>query len=217
MNGSPSGCRFFWNSDLKIHPATQIIIWMVLVLQAQYWSVPALMLASLATVSISLWLDSGQLQRLLLRIKWIALTILVIYAFTTPGVAWVESAGLFSPTREGVEEGLLQLGRLLCAISGLAILLSILSREQFVEGVYSLSWPLRLFGFSRARLATRLALTLSYAEESLRATASDWRQAIDESMQVRERAPEVIELPLQSPGWLDMLLLVAVLGMGVWS
>ena len=129
----------------------------------------------------------------------------------------METAGLFSPTREGLEDGLLQLGRLLCAISGLAILLSILTREQFIAGVYGLSWPLRLLGLSRERLAMRLALTLSYAEESMRAGVSDWRQAINHSMLVRHTTQDVIELPLQSPGWLDMLLLVAVLGMGMWS
>ena len=67
---------------------------------------------------------------------------------------------------------------------------------------------MRWFGLSRERIAVRLALTLEYAESSMRDTASDWRAAISGAMQPSGGA-EHIELQVQRFGVVDILLLLA--------
>ena len=49
--------------------------------------------------------------------------------------------GVVSPTREGLLDGLLQLGRLVSVLSGLAILLELLPQTQLISGLYSLAYP----------------------------------------------------------------------------
>jgi energy-coupling factor transporter transmembrane protein EcfT len=167
---------------------------------------------------LALRLSAKQLLSLLRRTRWILFSLLLIYAYTTPGTALWAQLGIVSPTREGLLDGLLQLGRLLSVLSGLAILLELLPQTQLISGLYSLAYPLRWLGLSRERIAVRLALTLEYAESAMRDTASDWRSTINAAMQPSTDRTEHIELRLQAFGVIDILVLAtsAVVLIGVW-
>jgi energy-coupling factor transport system permease protein len=201
-----------------IHPTVQLLLWILLVLLAQRWQLVPLLVMCVLCGGTALWVGSVQFLGLLRRTRWIAFSLLLIYAYATPGTALWNSLGSFSPTYEGMLDGALQLGRLLCALSGLAILLTSLSQERLISGLYSLAYPLRFFGLSRERFAVRLALTLEYAETAMRDTASDWRSTIDHALQTGETGTAHIELQRQRYGLLDALLLIAgvALMIGVW-
>lgn len=202
------------------HPAVQILVWMLLALLAQRLPPLALLVLSCILFVLALRLCAEQLLSLLRRTRWILLSLLLIYAYTTPGVAIWLQLGNLSPTREGVLDGLLQLGRLLSVLSGLAILLTLLSQAQLISGLYTLAYPLRwFFGLSRERIAVRLALTLEYAESAMRDTASDWRSTIHDALQPSTTGAEHIELRLHAFGIVDVLLLTASAAMliGVWQ
>jgi energy-coupling factor transport system permease protein len=184
-------------------------LWILLVLLAQHWQPVVLLVMCVLCCSTALWLSSVQFVGLLRRTRWIALSLLLIYAFATPGAALWNLLGGLSPTREGLLDGALQLGRLLCALAGLAVLLTSLSLERLISGLYSLAYPLHLIGVSRERFAVRLALTLEYAESAMRDTASDWRSTIRDAMQASAGGAEHIELRLQAFGVADAVLLLA--------
>ena len=200
------------------HPAMQILVWMLLALLTQHLQALPLLALSLALFGLALMLSARKLLALLRRTRWILFSLLLIYAYSTPGTAVWGQLGTFSPTREGVLDGLLQLGRLLSVLSGLAILLVLLPQAQLISGLYTLAYPLRWFGFSRERIAVRLALTLEFAESAMRDTASDWRATINAALKPPANGGKHIELQLQRYGVVDGLLLLAcvVLLMGVW-
>lgn len=202
-----------------VHPTVQILSWILLVLLAQRWQTAVLLTMGVLCCGVALWLGSAQFKGLLRRTRWIAFSLLLIYAYATPGVAVWESLGGLSPTREGLLDGALQLGRLLCALAGLAVLLTSLSLERLIGGLYSLAYPLRFIGLSRERFAVRLALTLEYAEAAMRDTASDWRTTIEQALQTGESGTAHIELQRQRYGLLDASLLVAgvALAVGAWQ
>lgn len=203
---------------LTPHPAVQICVWVLLALLAQRLQ-PLALLALCAVLSgIALRLCAGQLLSLLRRTRWVLIALLVIYAYTTPGAALVPALGIASPTREGMLDGVLQLGRLLSVLSGLAILLELLPQTQLISGLYTLAYPLRWIGLSRERIAVRLALTLEYAETSMRDTAGDWRATISNALQPAATGAMHIELRLQSFGTVDVLVLMASAAVliGVW-
>lgn len=200
------------------HPAVKIMIWVLLALLAQRLQ-PFALLAFTAIVSaVALRLCAEQLLRLLRRTRWILFSLLLIYAYTTPGAALWPQFGVASPTHEGLLDGMLQLGRLLSVLSGLAILLELLPQNKLISGLYTLAYPLRWFGLSRQRIAVRLALTLEYAESAMGDTARDWRTTISTAMQPSAAGATHIELGLQAFGWIDAVLMVASLGLliGVW-
>jgi energy-coupling factor transport system permease protein len=215
----PTRLPFSFNTMKFIpHPAVQILAWMLLALLTQRLQPLAVLFLGGVLFCLALMLCAKKLLRLLLRTRWILISLLIIYAYTTPGTALWDSLGDFSPTHEGLQDGALQLVRLLCVLSGLAILLALLSQALLISGLYTLAYPLRWFGLSRERIAVRLALTLQYAESAMRDTASDWRATIRDAVQPSATGAMHIELQLHSFGILDMLLLVtcaAVLA-GVW-
>jgi energy-coupling factor transport system permease protein len=200
------------------HPAVQIMIWVLLALLAQRLQPFALLVLTTIVAALALRLCAAQLLGLLRRTRWILFSLLLIYAYTTPGEALWPQFGVASPTHEGLLDGVLQLGRLLSVLSGLAILLELLPQNQLISGLYTLAYPLRWFGLSRERIAVRLALTLEYAESAMGDTAKDWRTTINTALQPSAAGATHIELRLQAFGWIDALLLVASLGLliGAW-
>ena len=191
---------------------------MLLALLAQRLQPLALLVLTAVLFGLALKLCRKQLLSLLRRTRWILFSLLLVYAYTTPGTALWAPFGVASPTREGLLDGLLQLGRLVSVLSGLAILLELLPQTQLISGLYSLAYPLRWLGLSRERIAVRLALTLEYAESAMRDTASDWRSTINAAMQPSADRTEHIELHVQAFRIIDALLLAAsaVVLIGVW-
>jgi energy-coupling factor transport system permease protein len=203
---------------LMPHPAIQILIWITLSITAQALSAPGLLLMAVALFFVAAKLDSRQLFSLIRRTRWILLSLLLVYAYSTPGTAVVTELGRYSPTLEGLSDGLMQLGRLLAMLSGLAILLSLLTQAQFISGIYALAYPLNWFGGSRERIAVRLALTLQYAEPAMRDTAADWSRAIGDALKTPfETGQQVMldRIALKAVDGLSLLMCAALL-YGVW-
>jgi len=200
------------------HPAVQLLVWMSFALLAQRLQSLALLALSACLFGLALKVSAEKLLSLLRRTRWILFSLLMIYAFTTPGSAIFPLLGVVSPTREGLLDGLLQLGRLLSVLSGLAILLALLSLTQLISGLYALAYPLSWFGLSRERIAVRLALTLEYAESAMRGTASDWKATIRDALQPAAMGAAHIELRLQAFGMADAVLLLvsAAVLVGAW-
>ncbi len=153
---------------------------------------------------------------LLRRTRWIIFSLMIIYAFMTPGAGIWTLPYLPSPTREGLLDGLMQLGRLFCVLAGLSILLTSLSQVRLISGLYTLSYPLRFFGVSRERVAVRLALTLHYAEKAMEETAKDWRSGIERSLEPEKEVDHGIELPVQTLTRIDGLLIIAMGAALIW-
>jgi energy-coupling factor transport system permease protein len=176
-----------------------------------------LALALLCSAAALRW-DASQFISLLRRTRWVAFSLLLIYAWATPGRAVLGGMGVLSPTWEGLLDGAMQLARLLCALAGLAVLLSSLTRGQLVGGLYTLTAPLRLLGLSRERFAVRLALTLEYAEAAMHGTPKDWRATIGGAMDAGASGVTSIELHHQRYAVLDGVLLLAgmLILAGVW-
>lgn len=211
------GCRFLWrNVMMRVHPATLILVWVVLVATLQVlsgWKLFALSGAMLIATGI---LSGHKFLLLLRRTRWVLFSLLMIYVYVTPGHALVESFGLYSPTREGVLEGVIQLLKLLAALGGLAWLLDRLHRPQLIAGLYVLLAPLVLLRVSRERVAVRLALTLHYAEVAMLRGARDWRAHLQQLFQPVADAAHPVELLLPRFAWRDGIVLAGVLLVSGW-
>ena len=99
------------------------------------------------------------------RMRWLFLSILIIYAFGTPGELIPQFPVNFAPTFEGVQLGLLQIEKLLIALAALSILLTSSPKEQMMLGLYMLLRPFRYLGLNIERFSARLLLTLNYVED----------------------------------------------------
>ena len=99
------------------------------------------------------------------RMRWLFLSLLIIYAFGTPGELVPMFPVNFAPTFEGIQLGWMQIEKLLIALAALSLLLISSSREQMLLGLYMLLIPFKFIGLNVERFAARLMLTLDYVEE----------------------------------------------------
>lgn len=197
---------------MKFHPAAQILTWCLVVATLQALPLGVLLAATGLVLVCAFALSRHKFTHLVRRTRWIMLSLLAIYAYSTPGQPLSVALGMFSPSREGLTDGVLQLARLLAALAGLALLLERMHRQQMISGLYTLCAPLHWMGLSRERIAVRLALTLQYAEVAMLRGRDGW-QATLASMFERHDATEdrKLELPLSRFAAPDVLLLSAAL------
>jgi energy-coupling factor transporter transmembrane protein EcfT len=202
----------------SLHPATLLLLWLVLAILAQALQGPwLLLLAVLGSLPAIIW-SGRRLLILLRRTRWIFLSLVLLYAYVTPGEPLFAQWGMMSPVREGLVEGMQQLLRLLSVLAGLSILLGKLSSEQLIAALHTLLYPLRYLGRSRERIAVRLALTLHYAERQLQEGRIDMH-AIQEWLDFAPANSSEVVMHSQLLGWRDglvLLLAVALLTGVLW-
>lgn len=194
---------------MKFHPATQILAWCLLVAVMQVLKLAALFGVVIPVMLVTLAVSRHKFIQLLRRTRWVMLSLLLVYAFSATGEPLFEVLGAFSPTREGLTDGALQLTRLLAALAALAVLLDRLHRQALIAGLYTLFAPLCWIGLSRDRVAVRLALTLHYAEVAMLRSMSwqDTLRSLTAENRARSTEDRKMELPLYRFGIGDALLL----------
>ena len=202
---------------MLIHPALLILFWCVLVTFLQRLQLTALLALATITLCMGWWWAAQKLTQLIRRTRWIMLSLLVIYAYSTPGQALLPMLGVWSPVREGLLDGAAQLLRLLAALASLAILLDRLHRLELISGLYSLFAPLQLLGVSRERCAIRLALTLHYAEVAMLRSNAHWQDALQGLFEVHDEPVVTLALPLHRMAGRDiaLALLLGILILGL--
>lgn len=201
------------------HPAAQITLWVFLTVLATALHGYGLLMLGAAVLGLAMWFCVARLFSLLRRMRWIAISLLVIYAYATPGTPCWALLGALSPVCEGVLDGLMQLTRLLTVLGGLSILLTALPSTRLIGGLYALAYPLRYVGVSRERIAVRLALTLGYAESAMRDAAQDWRGSIaglSKPAQTGMGSIELQPLPFRLRDWLVVIVAGGLLIGAVW-
>ncbi len=100
------------------HPAVKIYIWICLTLLVQMLQGIALMSLAARLIVSALWIYPLRFYMLLRRTRWILFSVLLIYAYASPGVGVWLQLGAFSPVTEEVVAGLMQILRLLTVLAG---------------------------------------------------------------------------------------------------
>lgn len=203
----PSAAALPPQPEIVFHPAAQLLGWVIFLLAISAMQPVSLLGSAAALLLLALALAAAKLRQLLRRTRWIIVMMWLIYAYSTPGNPVFETAHTWSPTVEGLYDGLLQFSRLFCALASLSVVLSGLTAPQLISALYSLCWPLQGFGTLRERLAVRLALTLHYAETVVFERNTPWRETLEALLQPVEAEPGVIELPCYALRWRDAGLL----------
>lgn len=143
------------------HPSSLIILAAAVLLAAASRDGIALYLACSGVTVAALIASPVDLRQLVRRSRWLLLTMLVMFGWFTPGTPLPTIPGA---TQEGLLLAAGYIARLLVALATLALLLKVLDPPRLVVGMRALLVPIELLGFSRDRVAVRLALTLQEVE-----------------------------------------------------
>ncbi|MFP4080512.1 MAG: CbiQ family ECF transporter T component [Ectothiorhodospira sp.] len=129
----------------------------------------------------------GRFSSMALRLKWLFLSIVLIFGWFTPGLSLFPVLGPFSPSIQGLTQGLERALVLLLAVGAVVWLLAGTPRERMVQGLLWLTHPLCLLGFPRERFAVRLVLTLEALPRVQRLAGEDAAAAPRGPMGLRAR------------------------------
>lgn len=201
----------------QFHPAARIAFWLVLALL-----LPALGWKSLFGICALLLVAAGtyypqRLVAVLRRNRILLLSVLLLYAFLTPGRPLAGSWPAHLLTFEGLLHGVAQTLRLLAMLASLAWLLGGLSRDKLLQGLLHLLQPFAWCRLNVLRLAVRLTLTLEFIDRHLGTAPSRWQGELERALQMHE--PEthaVIRLQPEDLAPRDWLILLAMAGILVY-
>lgn len=194
---------------IQFHPATKILLWLGFAISIQGLGFEFLALISvLAAVLLLIARTVGPLH-MVRRARWLLLSLLLIYAFATPGDALFPTLGTFSPSLQGLHGGGLQAWRLLLLLLALGWLLRSCPRNSLLSGLYVLMRPFRAVGLDADRVAVRLWLTLQYAEQQPQRNAKAWWNDLRSTLDPVPEATTEITLELPAFGWHDAAILAA--------
>lgn len=146
-----------------MHPVIRIAAFLVAAVFLASAEPPVMLVIAAALVPALLRIPAASWRTPLAvfrRLRWLLISLLVVYAWFTPGSALWPALGMASPSREGLSEGLLRAAALLLIALAAQLLLLATPRPQLLAALYWLARPMRIVGVSRERLAVRLALTL---------------------------------------------------------
>ncbi|WP_422614270.1 FimV/HubP family polar landmark protein [Aromatoleum evansii] len=167
--GPPQGGPFIF-----MHSGFLIALWMACVVVLQFLSPPALAVALAFCALAGWWLAPSRSLKLLRRVRFLILAILVLFAGFTPGEALLSGFPGLSPSREGVTLAAEHVGRLIAVVLCVAVLMEGLPVSRLVGGLHALLSPLGRVGLPTERLAVRLMLVLRYVESAPPASWREW-------------------------------------------
>jgi len=111
------------------------------------------------------WLVSRQLPELkawlmIKRLRIFFLSIFIMYFWFTPGQLVWPLLDRWSPTYDGLAQGMERILALIILVLGVESLLRLMSRSELLVGLFYLATPLLRFGINRERFIVRVLLTL---------------------------------------------------------
>ena len=147
---------------LRLHPAARILSLALLTILLARLQWQGLLLAAGPLIWL-LFLHPDHVKtvfRLVTRLRWFFLSILILYVWFTPGLPAIHSDGGTSFMSTGLMMGVERILALVIIVGYSGLLLSLSSRREIITGIYVLLSPLRKLGVDAARLAVRLGLVL---------------------------------------------------------
>lgn len=99
------------------------------------------------------------------RLKWLFISILVIYLFFTPGQLLLPGV-IWGPTLEGLLQGVFRITALVLLVAAVNLLISGTEQEEFLSAILWCLRPISVFGLSHERIAVRIALTLEVVSQA---------------------------------------------------
>lgn len=200
-------------ASFRLHPATSILLWLILAISI-HWLRPLPMLGASMALAILLIIARGaEFGRLLRRTRLLLLSLVLIYAFASPGTPLLPAVGAASPTLQGLAAGALQAWRIALLIGALALLLESCPRNELLSGLYVLLRPFKVTGLEAERIAVRVWLTLHYAEQERPRNPGEWWHTLRTELATAPAGTETVTLEMPRASWRDALALAAALAL----
>jgi hypothetical protein len=194
---------------VNVHPATLLLAWGGLVVVLQSLSTQHLALLAVPLVPLSTLLAGKKTRLLLLRARWLLLSLTLLFVLATPGERVPGVVGDIGVTFDGLKMAAEHVLRLVLLLVTLAVLHEHLGNGGFVAGCHWLLTPLSAWREFRERIVVRLLLVLEYVETS---PGGGWRRWLTADTS----GPDRLTLVVQPARVIDWVLLALLAAGGIW-
>ena len=197
-----------------MHPFVKILLFIFILLLMNFMGQQSIWLLCVFVCAFAFRLHSKNFLRAIKRMRWLFISILIIYAFGTPGEYIQGFSGRFLPTHEGVALGFLQIAKLIIALASISILFATSSKEHLMAGLYKLLSPLNYIGCDVQRFTARLLLTLDYVDELAVKNELKFNfSSLDELHIAENHVPIEKNICLQQPSFkrVDQIVIIAMM------
>lgn len=99
------------------------------------------------------------------RIRWLLLSLVLVYGWWTPGEPLIAPLGDWSPTAAGLFAGLERALVLVAMVAAVHLLIRTTSRANLLGALVQLTGPLARLGFPHERFAVRVTLVMDLVPE----------------------------------------------------
>ena len=151
-----------------MHPIIRVVTFFVFSLSMAFGHALHLVLAAVLLVLGYILEQKSQFTSnwlMLKRMRWLFLSIFIVYFWFTPGEPLISAIQNYSPSVEGIRMGFYRVCSLIFIVLAVTLLVRTIEKNELVSSILWLLKPLHFIGFPHERLAVRMALTLDYVIE----------------------------------------------------
>jgi hypothetical protein len=120
-----------------MHPFVKIACFFFLLLLLQYLSATSIAVLCGLICLLAAVLNLQHFFQLIKRMRWLFVSLLLVYAYATPGEYLAFLPLNVAPSYEGLHLGLMQIAKLLIPVAGLSSLFASSSKSQLMAGLWT--------------------------------------------------------------------------------
>ena len=153
---------------MTMHPVIRIVTFFIIAISVAVGNVQHLLLACLLLAAgyVAVHAEVFSVNwKMLKRMKWLFLSIFIVYLWFTPGDRLFQSDYVISPTIQGIEIGFIRVASLVVIVFAVNLLIRTIVKDDLIAAILWLLKPLKTFGLPHEKLAIRMALTLDMVGE----------------------------------------------------
>lgn len=184
-----------------MHSGLQLFLWLALVAGLQFLGILPLTVALCVSVVLGFAFAPQRSVRLVRRVRFIVIAIVILFAGFTPGEAVLIDWPRLSPSREGLWLAYEHAARVLVVVLLVSLLLERLPPQRLIGAIHALMRPFGSVGFPADRVAVRTLLVLRFVEAEKPPKWHEWIS--DDSNDLHES----IEVGREPFGCLDRVVL----------
>ncbi len=147
-----------------MHSGLLVFLWLLAVASLQFLDLGALTAVLAASAIATARFAPVRGKRLVKRVRFILIAIVILFAGFTPGEAVFIDWPSISPSREGVVLAYEHAARVLVVVLFVALLMEYLPAARLVGALHALLRPLHALGVPADRVAVRTLLVLRFVE-----------------------------------------------------
>lgn len=196
-----------------MHSGLLVFLWLVVVAGLQFLDVGPLTVALCASAALGAAYAPARSARLVKRVRFIVLAIVILFAGFTPGEALLIDWPRLSPSREGVLLAYEHAARVVVVVLLVSLMLERLPPQRLISAIHALMRPFAALGLSADRIAVRTLLVLRFVEAE---KPPKWQEWIRDDSNDLHDAIEIEREPLRGRDCFAICLLVLVALIGLW-